>query len=363
MHAARRFLVAAPVVLGLGCGSRTGLPVDLGAPEPPSTSTPQCTPSPGLTVLAQAPTEMTAMTSETLFVDATNVYWVSASTEGSQISLMKVPLCGGGAPTVLVSGNVGEAFAVDSQYAYFSQGNGIIADGGYEVKKVPLGGGTPTVVASEQLPISFAVDVTNFYWSNGSTSPSVGATILKEPLTGGTPSALVTGSEPMLGGFAIDATNVYWVGPAWGIFATPLAGGQARQVVTTSTPTNALVVNGGSLFWTIRLDAPGLWTVPVSGGIPTQLTPAGFAVPSGSTGAGFAVDDASVYWAAIRNSCSSGPCNSLTGTLWRVPRGGGTPVTVASGWAAPASDNAAITTDDTSVYWVTGNTVYRQTPK
>lgn len=356
MHAARAFLVATPVVLGLGCGSRTGPLADLGAPEPATTSTPQCTPSPGLTVLAQAPTEMTAMTSNTLFVDATNVYWVSASTEGSQISLMKVPLCGGGAPTVLVSGNVGEAFAVDSQYAYFWQGDGFVANGGYEVKKVPLEGGAPTVLATEQLPLSLAVDATDVYWSD------YPGTILEEPLAGGKPSALVTGSAAVAVGFAIDATNAYWVGSS-GIFATPLAGGgEARQVVTTSTPANALVVNEGNLFWSIRLNAPAIWTVPVGGGTPTQLTPAGFAVPSGSSGRGFAVDDTDVYWAAIR-SCSSGPCDSLTGTVWRVPRGGGTPVTVASGWDAPAFDNAAIAVDDTSVYWVTGNTVYRLTPK
>lgn len=359
----QELLVATAIVLGMGCGSRSGLSVDLGAPEPAGTSAPQCTTSPGLTVLAQGPTDMTAMTSNVLFVDATNVYWVSASTKGSQISLMKLPLCGGGTPTVLVSGNVGAAFAVDSQYAYFSQGNGVIADGGYEVKKVPLSGGTPAVLASEQLPLSFAVDATNVYWSSLTSSGSIlEDRILKEPLTGGTPSPLVTGNAAAAGGFAIDAANVYSVGQS-GIFVTPLAGGVARQVVTTSTPANALVVNGGSLFWTIRLGSPAIWTVPVGGGTPTQLSPAGFAVPSGSTGGGFAVDAASLYWAAIRQSCSSGPCDTLTGTLWRVPRDGGTPVTVASGWAAPAFDNAAIAIDDTSVYWVTGNTVYRQTPK
>jgi hypothetical protein len=183
---------------------------------------------------------------------------------------------------------------------------------------------------------------------------------VKEPVAGGTPSALVTGTAVVPGGFAIDATNVYWVGPPLGVFATPLAGGQARQVVTTSTPATDLVVEGGSLFWTMRVETPGVWTVPVGGGVPTQVTPAGFAFPSGSSGAGFAVDDASIYWAAIRNSSSSGP---PTGTLWRMPRGGGIPATVVSGWTAPGFGNAAITTDETSVYWVTGNTVYRQTPK
>jgi len=47
----------------------------------------------------------------------------------------------------------------------------------------------------------------------------------------------------------------------------------------------------------------------------------------------------------------------------KVAVGGGTPVTVASGWSLSMFERGSIAVDAASVYWTNGNTVMKMTPK
>ncbi len=87
-----------------------------------------------------------------------------------------------------------------------------------------------------------------------------------------------------------------------------------------------IVVNGGQLFWThTGSDGFGpLMTMPVQGGTPTELVAR---IPS----SGFAVDAENVYWA-----------DSESLSIFRLPRSGGTPVSVASGSGPVATDGSHV---------------------
>ena len=85
--------------------------------------------------------------------------------------------------------------------------------------------------------------------------------------------------------------------------------------------------------------------ISLDGGTPTTL----------ATGESYpvhvAVDGANVYWAA------AGTASAPVGAVKRLPRGGGSPTTIAVGFAW------GVALDETSVYWTGQSTVERLTPK
>jgi hypothetical protein len=75
-----------------------------------------------------------------------------------------------------------------------------------------------------------------------------------------------------------------------------------------------IAVDATSVYWTNEYSSGTVMKVPTGGGTPTTLA-SGQSYPQG-----IAVDATSVYWT-----------NDISGTVMKVPTGGGTPTTLASG--------------------------------
>jgi hypothetical protein len=126
-------------------------------------------------------------------VDANNIYW--ANSIGNAV--MKMPV-GGGAGTVLASGQTGAGYLViDLNNVYFVTG-GTIA-------KVPIGGGSTTVIVPSSVTGTLITDPLSSYIYYGS-----GGNLKKVLSTGGTITTLATSAGGTIWGIAVDNTYVYW---------------------------------------------------------------------------------------------------------------------------------------------------------
>ena len=253
-----------------------------------------------------------------IVADATSVYWIRVATQPDGGEADEVAECAkagcNGVPTVLAVDRSVEGLAVDASSVYWTNGYGTI-------RKVGLAGGTPTTIASGQDGATkIAVDATNVYWNDQlplrgprdhtfHESPSPGA-VMKMPIAGGNPTTLASNVSPFE--IAVDAVSVYWA---------------ENDSPGRRLPSSAQVMK-----------------VPIAGGAPTTLA-SGQDAPQD-----LVVDGSYVYWTNIPGPCLAGSCGSSlpdTGTVMRVPVGGGTPSTIASQQPGPSG----IAVDATSVYW------------
>lgn len=102
---------------------------------------------------------------DALAVDATNVYYVAATSNGAGVVAF-VPIAGG-APTTLTSGRTASlvAVAVDDRNVYWIEGNGTI--GQAALAAVPKSGGMVSVLASGMSsPSALAVDDSGIYFND-----------------------------------------------------------------------------------------------------------------------------------------------------------------------------------------------------
>jgi hypothetical protein len=125
-------------------------------------------------------------------VDAISVYW--------NYPVERMPL-GGGATVTLAASGANQSFstqtiAVDASNVYWADPST------GTVNRVPTGGGTPTTLANAQ-PRGIALDAANVYWTDGTGA------IMKVSLGGGSPTTLATGQTNAFG-IAVDSTSVYW---------------------------------------------------------------------------------------------------------------------------------------------------------
>jgi len=141
----------------------------------------------------------------------------------------------------------------------------------------------PVVLATQQAaPYRLALDDTSLYWTDGGlgTTNVTGGAVMKVPLSGGAPAALLTNPPGSYFGIAVDATRVYVsIAPASAasnsyIEAIPKAGGVATALhtgpgaswfavgLTTDAPANGSAAN---VYWSDLYTAM-VYSVAAAGG-------------------------------------------------------------------------------------------------
>ena len=136
-------------------------------------------------------------------------------------------------------------------------------------------------------------------------------------------------------GIAVDASNVYWTSSGNGVLMkAPRAGGASVVLAKETSMSNVLVVDAVNIYW---VGSSRIVKIPLDGGTSSTLV--------GTGAGGIAVDASFLYWTYWTNSSD--------GTVMKVPLGGGTPVTVATGQSRPG----AIALDATNIYWANYNAV------
>lgn len=154
---------------------------------------------------------------------------------------------------------------------------------------------SPTVLASGQSsPTSIVSDGVNVYWTNTGTMRSV----MKVPVTGGTPVAVATGLRQP-GYLAIDATNAYWTDQAstfpngTTIVSAPLDGsaavdgGAPAVLASNNVALHQFVVAGGNIYF---FNNSLLTVITTAGAAVTTLT------PSSTNAVNVTADAANLYW-------------------------------------------------------------------
>jgi hypothetical protein len=233
------------------------------------------------------------------------------------------------APVVLASGESGpESLALDTSDVYWT------ANGAGEVRKVSKDGGSPSTVASQANtnPYGVAVGAGNVYWTVPNFySGGTGAAVIMQSLDGGAPQTMASGvTGPTW--IAVGSDDVYWIEEGPGeVVAAPLLGGGSISIASGGSA-SALALGPHQVFWSA---ADATYQASLDGSSPLAIGPPAAAI---------AVDETDVYFAM--NSDWSG-----TGTILRVPVGGGTPTTLATGRTGSV---VAIAVDSSNVYWIEG---------
>jgi hypothetical protein len=185
-----------------------------------------------------------------------------------------------------------------------------------------------------------AVSGGTLYWVN-SNPPNEG-NLMKMPIAGGAPVKLATGPFHEL---AVDADNVYLI-DASKVMKVPVQGGALTTLASDGTSPTSLAIDPANVYWTVNtIDScppdgdicPDgvVRKVPIGGGTPTTLA-SGQALPDG-----IAVDEQNVYW------INRGIMVAST-TVMKMPVAGGTPTALASGLAG-VTGRIAVGGGD--VYW------------
>ena len=186
------------------------------------------------------------------------------------------------------------------------------------VKRMDLPHGTPKQIGAKAGVIDdLVIDANNAYWVSGNTISGY-----QVPLDGGTAITLFNALNSS-SSVAVSAKDVYVGanGSPGAIRRYPIGGGPYGALVAANWVA-ALVVDGDVAYWISydysQQEPSTVSSIALAGGTRKDLaTNVGYVV-------GLAVDATHVYWV-----------DGNGGTVSRVPKGGGTPATIASGLDGP----------------------------
>jgi sugar lactone lactonase YvrE len=231
---------------------------------------------------------------------------------------------GTGGVTVLVTGqNSPGLLRLDGTHVYWMT----YASNARAIRSFPLAGGpVTTVVQDPGLVYGLAIDDTRLYFATNQV-PSVLAWV---PLTGGTPTPLITGTSRFVD-VVLDATSAF-VAAGTSIDRVPLPGGGSATPLAMGARADRVAVNATHVYWTSRT-AGTVNRATLAGGAP-ELLASGLQEPLA-----IALDDRSVYWGNLGG-----------GTIMKLDLGPGQPTTLAAVTSGPTD----LRLDGTHVYFATG---------
>jgi len=187
----------------------------------------------------------------------------------------------------------------------------------------------PLALTSDQNVGPLTADNSSVYWGSGST-------VSKVPVNGGV-STVITSSEIEVDLIAINRSSVFWHDAGTLAFR--------QQDFGSSTPTTIIpgfeypcdmAVSEQQIYWSDCLQKK-IYTAKF-----TDYAKTAMATTSGEPMA-IKLDTINLYWAEW------GP---TTITIWKMPKGGGTPVQIGSGPAYGVAEYVAMGIDASNVYWV-----------
>jgi Stigma-specific protein, Stig1 len=212
-----------------------------------------------------------------IVLDATHVYW---SNPGGDI--VGMPMDGGQVTLIASSSYAIGPLAIDAHDAFWIASN-------LSIESAPLDGGVTTTIAPPQSdPTDIAVAGGRVIWGNGNTSGTAGA-LLETGLDGG-PSQVFASLNGVPETLVVDAHNVYWAG-GQSILAEPLSGGTITAVGAGAAA--HMAVDANRVYWA---DDFTIHAAPLDGGGPSvELCDTTNVVWIQD----IAVDDRYVYWLGL----------------------------------------------------------------
>jgi hypothetical protein len=246
--------------------------------------------------------------------------------------------------------------AVDARNVYWTETDSTAVGGnGTIIRSVPLSGGIAwTMMSTYGPPFDLAGNATRVYWGGtdpGNPDGTLWAMAIPPPPYPDPPTAWGVAVPSLPRAIAATDASVYWLGSnglaGTGVYRTDAGGVTVGPIANTVSPDGDIALDATHLYWTDR-DASGLGSIMMvtflggtGGGIPGTPT----TLYSDSTkGQHLAADGTNLYWASPNS-----------GTVMKVPGGGGTATVLANVTSCPSSIGAIdVAADGTDVYWVNG---------